>query len=62
MSRSGNVLAAIRDRDFARFLQILDDGAKAACREATYQSHKLGLYAVDGRAPEALKRKPRKTS
>lgn len=57
MSKSANILQAIRDRDFSRFLQILDEGAKAACLEAAYRSRQLGLPVVDGRASETLKRK-----
>lgn len=44
-------------RDFVSFLEILDGGAKAACREASNRSHDLGLDVADGRAQDALKRK-----
>jgi hypothetical protein len=62
MRKSTNILDAIRDRDFALFLNFLDNGVKAASREASYRSHELGLDVIDGRAPQALKRKPTKTN
>lgn len=57
MNRSRNIIEAIRMRDFVSFLEILDGGAKAACREASNRSHDLGLDVADGRAQDALKRK-----
>lgn len=50
MDRSRNILQAIEDRESDRFLQILDDGVRAAVRRASEESHALGLDVVDGRA------------
>lgn len=45
-------MQAIEDRDFERFLEILDDGACAAVCQASEESHALDLNVVDGRASQ----------
>lgn len=49
MVGSRNILQAIEDRNFVRFLEILDDGVRSAVRRASEESHALGLHVVDGR-------------
>ena len=50
-----NILTAIAERDGRRFLEILDQGVKAATRQASVESHARGLKVVDGRGAENLK-------
>lgn len=56
MDRTRNILQAIEDRDSERFLSILDEGVRAAIRQASEESHALGLHVVDGRACEDSER------
>jgi hypothetical protein len=57
-----NIVQAIRTQKFERFLELLDDRFKRAARKAASESQALGLQVVDGRAAEALRRKPPKST
>ena len=48
-----NILQAIENGEFERFLDILNEAFRAAARRASDESHALGLDVVDGRAGRA---------
>lgn len=50
MKDPDNILEAIAKGDRHRFLELLDQGVKAATQQASAESHALGLPVVDGRA------------
>lgn len=49
MNDSDNILEAIAKGNRYRFLELLDKGVKEATRQASADSHALGLSVVDGR-------------
>lgn len=57
-TRRPNIIETIAKGDPELFLQTLDEGFKAAAREASWHSHSMGLEVVDGRAEEDRQPKP----